>query len=47
MELSIIDADTHIDETEDTWEFMEGSDLDFKPATTAPVNPDPNRPPIR
>jgi predicted TIM-barrel fold metal-dependent hydrolase len=45
--MQIIDADTHIDETEDTWEYMAGADLDFKPSTTAPTNPDPNRPPIR
>jgi predicted TIM-barrel fold metal-dependent hydrolase len=43
----IIDADTHIDETEATWEHMEGSDLQFKPTTTYPPNPDPKLPPAR
>ena len=31
--MSHIDADAHVDETEDTWEFMEGSDRRFTPAT--------------
>ncbi len=25
--MRIIDADTHVDETEDTWEYMQGDDL--------------------
>jgi uncharacterized protein len=45
--MPIIDADTHIDETEDTWEYMEGTDLQYKPTTTAPSNPDLGRPAIR
>jgi predicted TIM-barrel fold metal-dependent hydrolase len=45
--MRIIDADTHIDETEDTWEYMQDSDLQFKPTTTYPNNPDPKLPPTR
>ncbi len=45
--MHIIDADTHIDETDDTWEYMQGSDLQFKPTTTYPSNPDPKLPPAR
>jgi len=45
--MPIIDADTHIDETEDTWEYMQESDLPYKPGTAAPANPDPSRPAIR
>ena len=45
--MQIIDADTHIDETEDTWEYMAGTDLEYKPGTTEPAKPDPNRPPVR
>ena len=45
--MPIIDADTHIDETEDTWEYMQKEDLQYKPTTTSPSNPDPTRPPIR
>jgi predicted TIM-barrel fold metal-dependent hydrolase len=45
--VGIIDADTHIDETEATWDFMRESDLAFKPATTYPPNPDPKLPPAR
>jgi len=39
-----IDADTHIDETEDTWEYMLPSEQAFKPVVGYPSNPDPNRP---
>jgi len=45
--VNIIDADTHIDETDATWEFMTGNDLPYKPATTFPTNPNPNLPPAR
>jgi len=45
--MPIIDADTHIDETEDTWEYMQEADLQFKPTTTSPPNQDPTRAPIR
>jgi predicted TIM-barrel fold metal-dependent hydrolase len=43
----IIDADTHIDETEDTWEYMQDVDLCYKPTTAYPANPDPRLPPAR
>jgi uncharacterized protein len=42
--MGIIDADTHIDETEATWEWVRENELAFKPTTDAPANPDPNRP---
>jgi uncharacterized protein len=45
--MGIIDADTHIDETEDTWEYMRGDDLQFKPTTAYPANPDPTKVPTR
>jgi predicted TIM-barrel fold metal-dependent hydrolase len=45
--MPIIDADTHIDETEDTWEYMQGSDLEFKPTTAYPPNRNPKMLPTR
>jgi predicted TIM-barrel fold metal-dependent hydrolase len=45
--VKIIDADTHVDETEDTWDYIQGSDLQFKPTTAYPKNPDPKLPPTR
>ena len=45
--MRIIDADTHIDETDGTWEYMRESDLPFKPTTAYPQNPDPKLPPAR
>jgi predicted TIM-barrel fold metal-dependent hydrolase len=45
--VGIIDADTHIDETDATWEYMRESDLPYKPTTTFPTNPDPKLPPAR
>jgi len=45
--MRIIDADTHVDETDDTWEYMEGSELGYKPTTAYPSNPDPKLPPAR
>src|SRR5438552_9676709 len=39
-----IDADTHIDETEDTWEYMRPDEKGFKPVVAYPSSPDPNRP---
>src|SRR5579862_5600697 len=43
--MPVIDADTHIDETDDTWEYMQPGDEDYKPYTGYPSNPDPNRRP--
>lgn len=34
--MSVIDADTHVDETEDTWSFMQAGDEELKPATAYP-----------
>lgn len=45
--MGIIDADTHIDETEDTWEYLREDELQFKPTTAYPANRDPNRVPTR
>ena len=45
--MRIIDADTHIDETDVTWEYMRERDLPFKPTTAYPQNPDPKLPPAR
>jgi predicted TIM-barrel fold metal-dependent hydrolase len=42
-----IDCDTHIDETEATWDWMDASEQEFKPTTGYPRNQDPNRPPTR
>jgi len=42
-----IDADTHIDETEDTWEYLLPSEQEYKPVVGYPSNPDPTRPPTR
>jgi uncharacterized protein len=43
----IIDADTHVDETEDTWAFLEEAEQDVMPTTGYPSNPDPSRPQTR
>lgn len=45
--MGIIDADTHIDETDDTWEYMNDGESALKPTTTYPTNPDPKLPPAR
>ncbi len=43
-----IDADTHVDETENTWEYMLPNEKDLKPEAGFPSgDPDPNRPPTR
>lgn len=42
--MPVIDADTHIDETEDTWAHIFEDDKEFKPYMAFPPNPDPNRP---
>ena len=38
-----IDADTHVDETEQTWEYLLPSEQQFKPVVGYPSNPDPKR----
>ena len=45
--MPIIDCDAHIDETEDTWAWIEESQLAFKPTTGYPPHPDPSRSPTR
>ncbi len=45
--MPVIDADTHIDETEDTWAFMSEAEARLKPQTGYPSNPDPTRRPTR
>src|SRR6266508_4276549 len=45
--MGVIDADTHIDETEDTWNWLSEEEQAFKPTTGYPANPDPSRPPQR
>jgi predicted TIM-barrel fold metal-dependent hydrolase len=45
--MGVIDADTHVDETEDTWEWMTEAEQAFKPTTGYPRNPDLNRQPSR
>jgi len=45
--MPIIDCDAHIDETEDTWDWLQDEELAFKPTTGYPANPDPTRPPTR
>jgi predicted TIM-barrel fold metal-dependent hydrolase len=38
-----IDADTHVDETEETWEYLTPDEQEFKPVVGYPSNPDPKR----
>lgn len=45
--MPIVDADTHVDETEDTWEHLARGVQHLKPYSAAPKNLDPNRPPTR
>src|SRR5262249_52386979 len=45
--MPVIDADTHVDETDATWDFMEPSAEQLKPTTELPANPDPSRLPSR
>jgi predicted TIM-barrel fold metal-dependent hydrolase len=45
--MGVIDADTHIDETEDTWNWMDESVAALKPQSASPPNPDPTRRPTR
>ena len=44
--MPVIDADTHVDETEDTWDFLRPTEQQLKPTAGSPSNPDPNRPPV-
>ncbi len=46
---NVIDADTHVDETDATWEYMPPEDERFRPVTDYRPNPDaaPDRPELR
>jgi uncharacterized protein len=43
--MPVIDADTHVDETEATWSYID--DPALRPDTVYPSNPDPKLPPAR
>src|SRR4249919_1527964 len=45
--MQIIDADTHVDETEATWEYLREFEQEFKPITQSPSRVDPKRTPTR
>jgi predicted TIM-barrel fold metal-dependent hydrolase len=45
--MAVIDADTHVDETEATWEYIQPGEEQYKPYGAEPANPDPNRRPTR
>ena len=45
--MPIIDADTHIDETEATWEYLRDFEQEFKPITQYPSRVDPSKTPSR
>jgi predicted TIM-barrel fold metal-dependent hydrolase len=45
--MPVIDADTHVDETEATWEWLDEADQQYLPTTAYPANQDPSRPPTR
>ena len=45
--MAVIDSDTHVDETEDTWKWLPESDTDLMPRSESPRNLDPSRPPTR
>jgi predicted TIM-barrel fold metal-dependent hydrolase len=45
--IPVIDSDTHVEETEQTWDFLQPDELALKPTTGFPRNPDPSRPPVR
>ena len=36
--MAVIDADTHVDECEDTWQYMDGNDAAFRPVTLNPTS---------
>ena len=45
--MPIIDADTHIDETEATWKYLREDEQEFKPITQYPSRVDPTKTPTR
>ena len=45
--LVVVDSDTHIDETEDTWTYVEPHERELAPVGAAPKQIDPSRPATR
>ncbi len=45
--MPIIDADTHVDETEATWQYLREFEHEFKPITQHPARVDPSKNPVR
>jgi hypothetical protein len=45
--LRVIDSDTHVDETDATWDYIPSDEEAFKPTTGYPRNPRPDLPPAR
>jgi predicted TIM-barrel fold metal-dependent hydrolase len=45
--MPIIDADTHVDETEATWDYLREEEQAFKPVTQYPSRVDPGKTPSR
>ncbi|MGE5060818.1 MAG: hypothetical protein ACM3N3_16375, partial [Betaproteobacteria bacterium] len=45
--MPIIDADTHVDETEATWQYLREDEQAFKPVTQYPSRVDPGKTPSR
>jgi predicted TIM-barrel fold metal-dependent hydrolase len=45
--MPIVDADTHADETEDTWAYLQKDEGEFRPETAYPKDQDPSRPQMR
>jgi predicted TIM-barrel fold metal-dependent hydrolase len=45
--LRVIDSDTHVEETEQTWDFMAPEEAALRPTTGFPRNADPSRPAVR
>jgi len=43
----VIDSDTHVEETEATWDFLAPDEQALRPTTGLPSKPDPTRPPVR
>ena len=43
-QLRVIDADTHVDETDATWEYLDPGDEEYKPETAFPSHFDPQNP---
>jgi hypothetical protein len=43
VHMPIVDADTHVDETEATWEYLREHEEAFKPVTQYPSRVDPGK----